>query len=123
MGKITKAERQAMEEFRDLSISLEELRPLIRRRASFNFRPGGLYTRGIQKHADPAEPGIPVTVKHLDAAYLKLRKNELAADELSNWASMLLMNDDYDIADSPSDIIAEWLNCAVENEVGPIIKG
>jgi hypothetical protein len=123
MGKVTQAERKAMEDFRDFNISLEQLRPLIVRRAGFNFRPTGPYTRGINKHTDPAEPPIPISVQHLHRAYLNWRDQKISKVDLADWASMLLMNDDFESAEDETEIIAEWLNDVASSHVGPVLKG
>ena len=123
MAEITHVERQVLEEYRDLRISLEELRTLVSARMDFNFRAQSMYTRGINKHVGPAIPGIPIEIRHLEAAYSKWKNGELPMLVPSDWASMLLMNDDYDIADDESDVVAEWLNHAAIGEVGAIIKG
>ena len=113
MSELTNPERRSLERFLDLEISLDEFRNLARRRLTFDFAPSGPYTRSLQKHTDPAEPGVPVRRVHLVCAYRKWRANEIDAAQLADWAAMLVMNDDYNLDENEQDLIAEWLNTVI----------
>ena len=111
MPEITDTERRALESFRDLEISLEELGRLLRQRFSFDFTPSsGPYTRSLEKQTDPAEPGVPVRREHLVHAYERWKAAEVDSYHLAHWASMLVMNDDYQLDENEQELISEWLN-------------
>jgi hypothetical protein len=110
MTRIRKDERKALEDYRDLNISLEELRPLVIRRVSITFEPEGFYQRGIMKHTDAAVPGVEVRSSHLQNAYAKWKEQKISEKSLRDWACMMTMNDDYELAEEESEVIAEWLN-------------
>jgi len=121
MSGLTFEERRAMERFRDLEITIEQLRSALKRRVAFNFEPHGFYTRGITKHTDPAQPAVPVTLKHMREAYAAWKAKEIGTHDLCNWAAMLTMNDDYEINAVESEFICVWLNSmAATGEVGNI---
>ena len=117
-SQLTNEQRTALENFRDLKISLEDLRASQVGRLDFNFAPTGFYTRGIQKYAAPAEPGVLVTRKTLIQAYARWVAGAVSNADLADWASMLTMNDDFSLDENEQELIAEWLNrIVVDNDV------
>jgi hypothetical protein len=116
-------ERKALEDFRDMKISLEELRPLIRQRMSFEFEPRGFARRSIDKYLPVAEPGVLVSIGHLQDALNVWKLGKMSKGEIADWAAMLLMNDDFEIDETNEDVVAEWLNQVALDEVVPeVIK-
>jgi hypothetical protein len=123
MPRISPQERRALEDFRDLKISVEELRPLVEKRVAMYFEPKGFHQRGIQKHTDVAVPRVEVRVGHLETAYRRWQKRKISEKDLGDWAAMLTMNDDYELHEDESEILAEWLNRVCFNGViKPVIK-
>ncbi|MCU1311212.1 MAG: hypothetical protein JWO20_2337 [Candidatus Angelobacter sp.] len=123
MPPIKRNERRALEDYRDLKISLEELRPLIEKRVGIYFQPEGFHNRGIQKYTDPAVPQVKVRVGHLETAYRRWQERKISEKHLGDWAAMLTMNDDYVLHEDESEILAEWLNRVCFNGViKPVIK-
>ena len=118
---ISDVERQALERFRDLEISIEQLGKALRRRMAFSFAPSGPYIRQMQKHSAPAEPGVPVALHHLREARGRWKSGEMSREQLADWAAMLSMNDDYELLSSEEDMIAEWLSAVVAGEDVPSI--
>src|SRR5690242_7616204 len=110
MSNLNKAERKILEAFRDGETTLEQLRSTLSHRVSFEFAPSKMCTRAIEKHTDPATPGIPVERKHIVAAYRRWKSGQISDNDLSDWAAMLVMNDDFDISEVEQELIAEWLN-------------
>jgi hypothetical protein len=110
MAPITLRERKALEDYRDMKISVEELRPLVTNRVEMYFEPDGFYQRGIQKHTDAAVPAVEVRIGHLEAAYRNWQEGKISDKDLGDWATMLTMNDDYKLHEDESEILAEWLN-------------
>src|SRR5258708_7613242 len=123
MTSIRPNERRALEDFRDLKISVEELRPLVEERVETYFEPEGFHTRGIQKHTDAAVPQVEVRIGHLETAYRRWQEGKISEKDLGDWACMLSMNDDYELHEDESEILAEWLNIVCFNGViKPVIK-
>jgi hypothetical protein len=56
------------------------------------------------------EPGIPVTREHIACALSKKRKGLITEKDLVYWATMLLMNDAYELDQTDEDFISDWLN-------------
>ncbi len=123
-SKLSADERHALERFRDVSISLEELRRVLTRRMQFNFEGDEIYTRGFWKTSAPAQPGVQVAMKHVRNAYHRWRGGSIKDRELRDWAAMLTMCDDYDLdeADPEHESIVAWLNVvAIPSEPIPNI--
>ena len=112
-----------MEDFRDLRISLEELKPLIASRASLLLEPRGPYTKGIHKYTDPAKPGIKVSVSHVKVAYDTWKKGLMTEKQLKDWAAVMALNDDFCFNKEDKDIVIEWVNRAgMMDQITPIIR-
>jgi hypothetical protein len=67
-----------------------------RRRASTNFR--------------VPEPGVMITRDHISRALEQKRLGLISERELVYWATMLLLNDAYELDPKDEDFVAEWLN-------------
>ena len=117
MPKLNKTERAALENFRDLNITLEELGREAKRRVSFNFVPTALHLREIQKHTAPAVPAVIVSRQHLVAAYLRWKSGAISTKGLSDWAAMIIMNDDFELLPDESELLAEWLNQVMDGKI------
>ena len=109
-SELSLEERLALEQFRDLEITLEEFRSRLARRVTFNFEGSAMYTRGINKMTAPADPAVPVTLEQVRQAHRTWTTGGVTERQLSDWASMLLMNDDYEFLEAEQELIAEWLN-------------
>jgi hypothetical protein len=103
----TRAERKALERFARLEISLPELKRLMGDMLDFSF---GNEERRVTSYFLLLQPGIRVEKKYIDTAMDKHAHGEISTEELSNWATMLLLNDAYDWQGSEEDEIADWLN-------------
>jgi hypothetical protein len=55
-------------------------------------------------------PGIPITIGHIENALMRKRLGIVSEKDLVVWATMILLNDAYEINSSDEDVIAEWLN-------------
>jgi hypothetical protein len=67
-------------------------------------------TRSMENNFVVPEPGILVTKQDIDNALSKRKRQEVTDKELVEWATMLLMNDAYELDQKDEDLIAESLN-------------
>jgi hypothetical protein len=56
------------------------------------------------------EPGVMITRDHISRALEQKRLGLISEQELVYWATMLLLNDAYELDPSDEDFLAEWLN-------------
>jgi len=103
----TSAERKALERFARLEISLAELKHSLGDMLDFSF---GKEERRVTSYFLLVQPGVRVEKKYIDVAMDKHARGEISTEELSDWATMLLLNDAYDWQGAEEDEIASWLN-------------
>jgi hypothetical protein len=56
------------------------------------------------------EPGVVITRDHVCRALEQKRLGLISERELVYWATMLLLNDAYELDPNDEDFLAEWLN-------------
>ena len=56
------------------------------------------------------EPGVLVTRNHILHAVERRKLGTLSEQELIFWATMLLLNDAFELDPNDQDFVAEWLN-------------
>jgi hypothetical protein len=56
------------------------------------------------------EPGVLVTRHHISKALEHKRVGLMSERDLVYWATMILLNDAYEIDPDDEDFIADWLN-------------
>lgn len=56
------------------------------------------------------EPGVRVTGNHISRALEQKRLGFISERELVYWATMLLLNDAYELDPNDEDFLADWLN-------------
>ena len=56
------------------------------------------------------EPGVMITRDHVSKALEQKRLGFISERELVYWATMLLLNDAYELDPKDEDFLAEWLN-------------
>jgi hypothetical protein len=103
---LTSDEYKAFEQFAALKISLDELRQRVARVCQFDFLS---QERRLEFHSVLPEPAIRIEKRHISNALEERRRGGMNSEEVSHWASMLLMNDVYDWEGPEEDQIAEWL--------------
>ena len=114
-SQLSEKEREALVDFLEFRLPLDEFGKRIKGRMTFDFRPSHAanYTRGVTKSCAPAKPPVVVTRRHLIRAHGAWKREQVSLLDLKDWASMLTMNDDYELVESESELIAEWLNTIV----------
>ncbi|WP_263368325.1 hypothetical protein [Edaphobacter bradus] len=73
----------------------------------FNLEPE---VRTASTHFRVPEPGIPITRDHISKALEHKRLGLISERALVYWATMLLLNDAYELDPKDEDFVAGWLN-------------
>jgi hypothetical protein len=66
--------------------------------------------RTARVHFRVPEPGVVIGRHHISRGLEKKRLGLISERELAYWATMLLLNDAYQLDPKDEDFIAEWLN-------------
>jgi len=66
--------------------------------------------RTASSHFRTPEPGVLINRDHISKALEQKRLGLISERELVYWATMLLLNDAYEIDPTDEDFVAEWLN-------------
>jgi hypothetical protein len=66
--------------------------------------------RTASSHFRVPEPGVLITRDHISRALEQKRLGLISERELVYWATMILLNDAYEIDPKDQDFVAEWLN-------------
>lgn len=66
--------------------------------------------RRASSHFRIPEPGVLITRDHISKALEQKRLGLICERELVYWATMILLNDAYEIDPKDEDFVAEWLN-------------
>jgi hypothetical protein len=70
----------------------------------------GTDVRGLTSHFTCTEPGVRVTLWMIDNALAKRARGEWTAHAVMDWATMILLNDQYDWNGSDEEEIADRLD-------------
>ena len=109
--KLTDKEVECLRRFGKFQISLWRLRVCLRSVMKFNFNAkANKGTRSMETKFIVPEPGILITKQDIDNALGKKKRQEITDKQLIEWATMILMNDAYELDPKDEDLIAEWLN-------------
>lgn len=109
--KLTVKEIECLRRFAKFEISLWRVRVCLRGVMKFNFNArANKGTRSMETKFIVPEPGILVTKQDIDNALVKRNRREISDKQLIEWATMLLMNDAYELDPKDEDLIAERLN-------------
>ena len=109
----TSEEQKALVRFAHLEIDLETLRRELKRGLSFDFSGN---PRTLSNHFDWNVTDIRITMQDIDRALTQAAAGVINHQQLSDWATMLLLNDMYywqSVADEDSEeseAIVEKLN-------------
>jgi hypothetical protein len=107
MCSLTPDQIRALDEYAQLKLSLEDLRQRLVDVLEFDFGEDG---RTLRSYFGTPEPGVRVGLSHVRAAMQKHAEGQITTAQLSDWATMLLLNDAY-VWDGPDqDQMSEWLN-------------
>ncbi len=96
-----------MAKFARLEVSMEQLCEHLHGMLEVNFGPT---ERRLISYFLLPEPGVRVTKDDIRCVLDKQWKGEISERELSEWASMLMLNEAYDWSGPDEDEIADTLN-------------
>lgn len=75
----------------------------------------------IQRVFELPQPGVLISKRHIENALSRKRLGIVSERELVLWATMILLNEAYEIDSTDEDLIAEWLN-DLSLELDPTIE-
>ena len=104
---LTSEERDVLTRYARLEISLEEVCARLGEMLQIDFGP---IERRLTSHFLFPVPGIRIGMEHIRNALDKHWGGEITDTELSDWATMLLLNEAYDWPGPDEDEIAEMLH-------------
>jgi hypothetical protein len=90
-----------------LETRIEDIREALEGVFDFDFR-GRSRTASVGFRVP--EPGVIVTRDHIRNAVEKRKLGNLSEQELIFWATMLLLNDAFELDPHDQEFVAEWLN-------------
>lgn len=93
--------------FVSMEASVEEVRRSLAGVFEFDLAPE---RRTATLHFRVPEPGIVITRNDVYKALERKRLGLISERELTYWATMLILNDAYQLDPNDEDFIAEWLN-------------
>jgi hypothetical protein len=88
-------------------IGLDEMLQSLAGVFEFNFQPN---RRTANTNFIIPEPSVLIARKHIKDALERHRASLISSLELMKWATVILLNDAYDISEEDQDFIAESLN-------------
>jgi len=100
----TNQEREALVQFARLEISLEDLCSRLQGMLTIDFNSK---ERRLTSRLLDAEPGIQIEKQHVQHALEERTRGAITARQLSNWATMLIMNTAYDWEGLDEQVIDE----------------
>jgi|HubBroStandDraft_5_1064220.scaffolds.fasta_scaffold240951_2 hypothetical protein len=104
---LTAEEMKTLTRFVCFEITLSELLVDLRGILKFDFTPN---KRSFESGFVVPEPGVRITSSDIDRAIARHASGQISREELTKWATMLLLNDAYDWEGPDEDEIAGRLN-------------
>jgi hypothetical protein len=104
---LTDGQLRSLELFAWLDISISQLLNDCRNVMGFEFGP---VERRFSGRFQLPQPGVLITKQHVENALKRRHLRIVSERDLVLWATMILLNDAYEIDPSDEDLIAEWLN-------------
>jgi formylglycine-generating enzyme len=107
LPKLTTEQVHAHERFARMEITVEELQCACLGEMEFDF---GMTERSFSGHFVQPKPGILITKQHIENALSRKGLAIVSERELVLWATMILLNDAYEIDSADEDLIGQGLN-------------
>lgn len=104
---LTQKERDVLEKFAQMDIPLEEVRAELDGMLEMDFSSA---ERTLTSYFLLPNPGIRIGMEQIRRALSKHWSGEVTDTELSDWATMLLLNEAYEWSGPDEDEIAEMLH-------------
>jgi hypothetical protein len=107
LPSLTPEQLETLAQYALLNVGLTEVKSRLKDVLEFGFDPE---RRWVNTYFRVPEPGILITREHIANALTKKRNGAITERDLTNWASMLLMNGAYEFDSKDEELITEWLN-------------
>jgi hypothetical protein len=104
---LTEEQLEVLRRFASLDASLEDVRRSLAGVFEFNLEPE---VRTSSSHFRVPEPGVLITRDTISRALEHKRLGLMSERDLVYWATMILLNDAYEIDPTDEDFVADWLN-------------
>jgi hypothetical protein len=104
---LTREQRRALEQFASLEITMQDLCRRLNGIMEVDLRPA---ERKVLTHFAMPEPPIRIEKWNIENALAKKKTGAISEQELSEWATMLELNQAYDWQGKDEDEIGEWLS-------------
>lgn len=105
--KLTVGQMEILRRFRDFESGTDDIRTGLAKVFEFDFSEP---VRKSKTRFRVPEPGIRVALEHISAASERAKSGQISGSELAGWATMILLNDAYELDSEDEDAIAQWLN-------------
>jgi hypothetical protein len=109
---LTARQLDVLRQFAEFKANVEEVRYALANVFEFDLNPERRTASSLFRVTDP---GIWVTRDHIANALNCEQRGSISHSELINWATMLLLNDAYQLDPKDEDFVAEWLNRISQN--------
>lgn len=104
---LTPEQLETLRRFALLQVGIEDVRRSLAGVFEFELQPK--WRIASTKFRVP-EPGVMITRDHISRALEQKRLGLISERELVYWATMLLVNDAYELDPKDEDFVANWLN-------------
>jgi hypothetical protein len=104
---LTLEQLEVLRRFALLQVGVEDVRRSLAGVFEFELTPA---QRTAATNFRVPEPGVAITRDHVYRALEQKRLGLISEQELVYWATMLLLNDAYELDPKDEDFLAEWLN-------------
>ena len=104
---LTPEQLETLRRFALLQVGVEDVRRSLAGVFEFDLSPE--LRTAATKFRVP-EPGVTITRDHVSRALEQKRLGLISERELVYWATMLLLNDAYELDPKDEDFLADWLN-------------
>jgi hypothetical protein len=104
---LTAEQLEVLRRFASFDADIEDVRQALVGVFEFDLEPE---TRTAKGHFKIPEPGVLITRDHISKALENRRIGLISERDLVFWATMILLNDAYELNPKDEDFVADWLN-------------
>jgi hypothetical protein len=104
---LTEEQLAVLSRFARFDVGLEELRCALEGVFDFRLDPEN---RSSSSSFRVPQPGIVITREYIEKALEQKRLGLVSERDLVYWATLILMNEAYELDPADEDFIADWLN-------------
>lgn len=104
---LTPEQLETLRRFALLQVGVEDVRRALAKVFEFELTPE---LRTAWTNFRVPKPGVMITRDHISRALEQKRLGLISEPELVYWATMLLLNDAYELDPKDEDFVADWLN-------------